>query len=177
MILIAFRHGLRAAEFCDLRWGQVDFDGAVLHVRRVKNDTPSTHPMQGDEMRALRRLLRESKLSSFLFVSSRGAPFTTAGFARMIERAARRGLELELKATRTCFGTPATTRSPKVTTRGRFGDGWGIVDHEHGGVLGLGAESVQGFLAGVSVVGACDDRGAGLRAGGVAGCTDGSEFL
>jgi integrase len=98
MILIAFRHGLRAAEFCDLRWGQMDFDGAVRHVHRVKNDTPSNHPMQGDEMRALCRLQRESKLSSFLFVSSRGAPFTTAGFARMIERAARKGLGPELKA-------------------------------------------------------------------------------
>jgi integrase len=42
MILVAFRHGLRAAEACDLRWDQVDFNGAVLHVR--KNGTPSTHP-------------------------------------------------------------------------------------------------------------------------------------
>jgi integrase len=44
MILLAFRHGLRAAEVCDLRWDQVDFAGAVLHVRRVKNGAPSTHP-------------------------------------------------------------------------------------------------------------------------------------
>ncbi len=42
MILLAFRHGLRAAEVCDLRWDQVSFDGAVLHVRRVKGGTPST---------------------------------------------------------------------------------------------------------------------------------------
>jgi integrase len=28
------RHGLRAAEVCDLRWDQVEFDAAVLHVRR-----------------------------------------------------------------------------------------------------------------------------------------------
>jgi site-specific recombinase XerD len=40
----------------------------------------------------------ESKPSSFVFVSERGTPSTTAGFARMIERAARRGLGLELKA-------------------------------------------------------------------------------
>ncbi len=51
MILIAFRHGLWAAEVCDLRWDQISFDGAVIHVRRVKNGTPSTHPLQGDEMR------------------------------------------------------------------------------------------------------------------------------
>jgi integrase len=88
MILLTYRHGLRAAEVCDLRWDQVDFNGAVLHVRRVKNGTPSTHPIQGDELRALRRLQRESPTSPFVFVSERGSPFTTAGFARMIERAA-----------------------------------------------------------------------------------------
>jgi integrase len=88
MILLAFRHGLRAAEACDLRWDQVDFNAAVLHVRRIKNGTPSTHPLIGDEMRAPRRLQRESETSPFVFVSERGSPFTTAGFARMIERAA-----------------------------------------------------------------------------------------
>jgi integrase len=60
MILVAFRHGLRVAELCDLRWDQVEFNAAVLHVRRVKNGTPSTHPLLGDELRALRRLQRES---------------------------------------------------------------------------------------------------------------------
>ncbi len=97
MILIAFRHGLRAAELCDLRWDQVEFGAAVLHVRRVKNGTPSTHPLRGDELRALRRLQRESETSPFVFVSERGSPFTTAGFARMVERAAA-GAGLDLKA-------------------------------------------------------------------------------
>src|SRR5277367_2670065 len=94
---MAFRHGLRAAEVCDLRWDQVDFNGAVLHVRRVKNGTPSTHPLHGDELRALRRLQRESPTPPFVFVSERGSPFTTAGFARMIERAAA-AAGLDLKA-------------------------------------------------------------------------------
>jgi len=88
MVLIAFRHGLRASEVCDLRWDQVDFNSAVLHVRRVKNGTPATHPLTGSEMRALRRLKREAPDSPFMFVSERGAPFSTAGFARMLERAA-----------------------------------------------------------------------------------------
>src|SRR6202163_225804 len=88
MILTAYRHGLRAAELVDLRWDQVEFGAAVLHVRRVKNGTPSTHPLRGDELRALRRLQRESETSPFVFVSERGSPFTTAGFARMAERAA-----------------------------------------------------------------------------------------
>jgi integrase len=97
MILLTYRHGLRAAEVCDLRWDQVDFNGAVMHVRRVKNGTPSTHPIQGDELRALRRLQRESPSSPFVFVSERGSPFTTAGLARMIERAAA-AAGIELKA-------------------------------------------------------------------------------
>jgi integrase len=96
MILLAFRHGFRAAEICDLRWDQIEFNAAVLHVRRVKNGTASTHPLRGDELRALRRLQRESQPSPFVFVSERGSPFTTAGFARMIGRAAgAAGLELK----------------------------------------------------------------------------------
>ena len=88
MILLAYRHGLRAAELIDLRWDQVDFDQAVLHIRRVKNGIPSTHPLTGMEMRSLRRLRRDGPDGPFVFVSERGAPFSTAGFARMLERAA-----------------------------------------------------------------------------------------
>jgi type 1 fimbriae regulatory protein FimB/type 1 fimbriae regulatory protein FimE len=88
MILVAYRHGLRVSELVDLRWDQVDFRTAALHVRRVKKGTPSTHPVLGDELRALRRLQREQEPKSpFVFTSERGSPFTTAGFARMVERA------------------------------------------------------------------------------------------
>ncbi len=88
MILVAYRHGLRAAELADLRWDQIDFASANLHVRRVKRGTPSTHPILGDELRALRRLQREQEPKSpFVFTSERGTPFTTAEFARMVERA------------------------------------------------------------------------------------------
>ena len=74
MVLLAYRHGLRAAEVVDLRWEQVDFKTASLHVRRVKNGTPSTHPLTGRELRLLRRHQRESERSPFVFVSERGAP-------------------------------------------------------------------------------------------------------
>ena len=88
MILTAYRHGLRVAELVDLRWDQVDFNHATLHVRRAKKGTPATHPIIGDEMRALRRLQREQDPKSpFVFTSERGTPFTTAGFQRIVERA------------------------------------------------------------------------------------------
>ena len=88
MILVTYRHGLRASELTDLRWEQVDFATATLHVRRAKQGSPSTHPILGDELRGLRRLLREQEPKSpFVFNSERGTPFTTAGFARIVERA------------------------------------------------------------------------------------------
>jgi integrase len=97
MILVAYRHGFRPAELVDLRWDQVDFRTASLHVRRVKQGTPSTHPILGDELRALRRLQGEQEPKSpFVFTSERGAPFSTAGFARMVERAGV-GARLEFK--------------------------------------------------------------------------------
>jgi site-specific recombinase XerD len=52
----------------------------------------------GDEMRALRKLQREQEPKSpFVFASECGSPFTTSGFARMVERA-REAAELDFKA-------------------------------------------------------------------------------
>jgi integrase len=44
MVLIAFRHGLRASELVGLRWEQVDYRRAVLHVRRAKGAPPVCTP-------------------------------------------------------------------------------------------------------------------------------------
>ena len=55
MILLAYRHGLRASELVGLRWEQVDFKGSRIHVRRVKNSDDATHPLTGKELRALRK--------------------------------------------------------------------------------------------------------------------------
>jgi len=54
LILVGYRHGLRATALCDLEWSQVEFSrSASLHVRRVKNGKPSAHPLRGDEIRAM----------------------------------------------------------------------------------------------------------------------------
>jgi integrase len=87
MILVCYRHGFRAVELVDLRWDQIDFNSANMAIRRVKKGSPATHPIRGDELRALRRLEREQEpKSSFVFTSERGAPFSTNGFAKMVER-------------------------------------------------------------------------------------------
>ena len=86
MVLIAFRHGLRAVELCALRWDNIDLAHGKIHVNRAKNGSPSVHPLAGVELRALRKLQRESPASPFVFVSERGSPFTTAGFRKLLAR-------------------------------------------------------------------------------------------
>ena len=87
MVLVAYRHGLRAAEVVTLRWDAVDFNHGRLHVSRAKNGSPSVHPLSGRELRVLRRLQREQEPTSpFVFTSERGSPFTTAGFRKMVAR-------------------------------------------------------------------------------------------
>jgi integrase len=61
MILIAYRHGLRASELCGLQWHEVELATGRWHVRRTKRGTPSVRPMRGDEIRALRRPLMRSQ--------------------------------------------------------------------------------------------------------------------
>jgi integrase len=86
MILIGYRHGLRASELCDLQWSQVELATGRLHVRRAKNGSPSVHPMQGDEIRALRRLQREQAPSSHVFMTERDGPMTPKAFHALFGR-------------------------------------------------------------------------------------------
>ena len=85
LILTVYRHGLRASEVCDLEWSQIDFDTASLHVRRAKNGKPAVHPIRGDEMRALRKLRRDTT-GPYVFTSERSAPFTPEALNRHIKR-------------------------------------------------------------------------------------------
>jgi integrase len=85
--LIGYQHGLRAAELVALRWDAIDFSHDTLHVNRVKDGSPATHPITGAALRALRRLQREqTPKSPFIFTSERGAPFSTAGWRKMLAR-------------------------------------------------------------------------------------------
>ena len=86
MILIAYRHGLRASEVCGLRWDQIDLNSGRLHVRRAKGGIDNVHPLSGKEIRALRQLRRENMETRYVFITERGGPTTTAGFLKMIAR-------------------------------------------------------------------------------------------
>jgi type 1 fimbriae regulatory protein FimB/type 1 fimbriae regulatory protein FimE len=88
MILMAYRHGLRVSELVALRWDQIRLDDGRLHVIRRKNGDDSVQPLSGGEIRALRRIRREQPAGTrFVFVSERGAPFSTKGVFQMMRRA------------------------------------------------------------------------------------------
>jgi integrase len=47
MVLVAYRHGLRAGELVTLRWDAIDFAHGRLHVSRLKGSSESVHPSGG----------------------------------------------------------------------------------------------------------------------------------
>lgn len=87
IILTAFRHGLRVSELVGLKWDQVDFRHAQLHVNRLKSGSPSVHPIEGDELRLLRRLRREYAGSPFVFSTERRGPISRSGVSKLVKRA------------------------------------------------------------------------------------------
>ncbi len=87
LILLAYRHGLRAGELVSVRWDQLDFAQGLFHVRRLKNGRPSVHILRGSELRALRRLQREqAPPSPYVFTTERRTPMTAAGVRKLLTR-------------------------------------------------------------------------------------------
>ena len=86
LLLLMYRHGLRVGEAIALRWDQVDLKAGHLAVQRIKNGVPSTHPLRGPELRALRRLRRDWPDTPYLFVSERGGPMTASNVRKLAAR-------------------------------------------------------------------------------------------
>jgi type 1 fimbriae regulatory protein FimE len=87
LILMMFRHGLRVSEAIALRWEQVDLRQGLLHVRRLKQGIPATHPLRGVQLRALRQLQRDYPPTQYVFVSERHTPLTARTVSHIITRA------------------------------------------------------------------------------------------
>lgn len=101
MILVAYRHGLRASELV----------GAALERRRPRTrddllparqgSRSTVHPLKRDETRALERLLRECKPPSgeFVFRSERCERMSRSAFWRVVAQAGERaGLPVQAYA-------------------------------------------------------------------------------
>src|SRR5215467_215868 len=99
MIMLAYRHGLRASELIALRWDQIDFKAGTLHVNRMKNGSPSTHPIRGPEVRLLHIWQREQGPSTYVFTSERGGPMTCINVHHIVSRVAKAaGIEFPVHA-------------------------------------------------------------------------------
>jgi integrase len=86
LIMVAYRHGLRAKEACELEWSQVEFGrSAALHVRRAKKGKPAVHPIKGDELRMLTALRKEYPDSGYVFTTERGTSFTPDAINRLVK--------------------------------------------------------------------------------------------
>jgi len=90
LILLAYRHAGRVSEVISWRRDQVDLAQGLLHVNRLKNGTPSVHPLRGPEIRALRRLFREYPDSPYVFATERGGPMTATAVRKIVSRAGER---------------------------------------------------------------------------------------
>ena len=80
LLLLMFRHGLRVSEACGLKLAQVDIESRVLHVKRLKAGLSTTHPLRGDELRAIKTWLAErAKMqpdTDAFFLSERRRPLS-----------------------------------------------------------------------------------------------------
>lgn len=98
MVLLAYRHGLRASEVCALKLADIDLKGGSISIRRLKGSLPTVQPLYPhrgqpllDEMSALRAWLRErqSDGSDYLFTSQKGGKLDRTQFFRVFQTIAK----------------------------------------------------------------------------------------
>lgn len=94
MILLAYRHGLRASEVCDLKLADVDLKAGSVSIRRLKGSLHTVQPLYRhkgqpllDEVAALRAWLRERHPdgSDYLFLSQKGGRLHRSQFFRIFQ--------------------------------------------------------------------------------------------
>jgi integrase len=61
MILIAYRHGMRASEVTGLRLSDLNLSAGTIYCRRAKGSRSSLHSMKPDEIAALEKVLRDRR--------------------------------------------------------------------------------------------------------------------
>jgi type 1 fimbriae regulatory protein FimB len=92
MILLAYKHGMRASEVCNVRLDDVDLKNGNIVVDRLKGSMRTTQAVtehRGEpllnELKALREWLRQrpDDGSDFLFVSQKGGRLDRSQFFRL----------------------------------------------------------------------------------------------
>jgi integrase len=88
LLTMLFRHGLRLSEATDLRWSDFDLEGKqrTLFVRRLKGSKDSTHTLEPDTVRMLKRAKEQSD-GNYVFRSERGGPLSPQIVQLIVARA------------------------------------------------------------------------------------------
>jgi type 1 fimbriae regulatory protein FimB/type 1 fimbriae regulatory protein FimE len=87
LILVMAQHGFRVGEVTRLVWQAIDFTDATIQIRRLKHGRDTLQPLNGQELRALRKLKREWPETVYVFTSERGAPLSTEAVRKIVLRA------------------------------------------------------------------------------------------
>jgi len=84
MILLAYRHGLRASEVCNITLENVDLEAGNIRCERGKGSISNWQQLAGDEVKALKGWLRKRPRSDskFVFLSRKGTPVSRSQFFR-----------------------------------------------------------------------------------------------
>jgi type 1 fimbriae regulatory protein FimB len=94
MILLAYRHGLRASEVCRLKLADVDQKAGSISIRRLKGSLQTVQPLYQhrgqpllDEVAAIRNWLRKrpADCSNYLFTSQKGGKLDRTQFFRVFQ--------------------------------------------------------------------------------------------
>ena len=97
MILLAYRHGLRASEVCGIKLADIDLKTSSISIRRLKGSLHTIQPLYQhrgqpllDETAALRAWLRKRPAdgSDYLFTSQKGGKLDRTQFFRNFQRLA-----------------------------------------------------------------------------------------
>lgn len=86
LLLLMYRHALRVSEAISLKVSDIDLETGRIFCRRLKGSVSNFHPLDGTELRAIRKHLsgRQFKKSDYLFVSERGAPLSRQAVWRIM---------------------------------------------------------------------------------------------
>jgi site-specific recombinase XerD len=105
MILMAYRHGLRASEVCGIKLADVDLKAGSISIRRLKGSLHTIQPVYQhrgqpllDATAALRAWLRKRSAdgSDYLFASQKGGKLSRIQFFRVFQMVAEiAGLPVE----------------------------------------------------------------------------------
>ncbi|KAB2851120.1 MAG: tyrosine-type recombinase/integrase [Hyphomicrobiaceae bacterium] len=91
LLLMMWRHGLRVSEVTSMRRDQLNLKRARVWVARLKNSLSVEQPIDGEELRAIKRYLatRSDRLP-WLFVSERGLAMTRQAVNYLLREAGER---------------------------------------------------------------------------------------